>query len=84
VFLGKPPSEKPKQQTWYKHQTTHSGIYIIEKYTVYSGTKLKKAEKDANEGSITKLPVWLEISTKEIEKQKKKLGKRSKGLFQIL
>lgn len=50
VWLGEPPSDKPKPQTWYIHRTAHSAIYIIKKYTVYSGTKLKNNENNGNEG----------------------------------
>ena len=57
VSLGKPPSDKPKPQTWYIHRTTHSIIYIIEKYTSLQWNKAQNDEGNGNEGYITRLPM---------------------------
>lgn len=57
VSLGKPPSAKPEPQTWYIHWTAHSVTYIIKKYTVYSGTKLRNDENIGNEGYIRRPPM---------------------------
>lgn len=89
VSLGKPPSDKPKPQTWYIHRTAHSVIYII--------IKKKKKNKNRNTHStleqslkimsimvikeyITRLPMYHEMSKtgKKVRYKKKSLMKKLK------